>query len=302
MTGIKEQHVTYPEFYHLPNGNLLFFYRDGGSGNGDLMLNRYDVKTKTWTQVQDGWINGEGHRNAYWQVATDKLGTIHLSWVWRETPDVASNHDMCYARSKDEGKTWEKSNGEKYRLPITESTAEYACRIPQHSELINTTSMCADDMGNPYIITYWRPTNTTIPQYHLIYNNGTKWITRQIMNRKTPFTLSGGGTKRIPIARPQIVIDSNNGKTKAAIIFRDEERGNKVSAAVCDNLLNGKWSIHDLTVNSVGQWEPSYDTELWREQGLLDIFVQRVEQADAEHLIDISPQPVQVLEWKPVLK
>src|SRR5581483_2402754 len=52
MTGQQEQSVTYPEFYHLPTGNLLFLYRDGMSGNGNLMLNFYDVKTKQWTQLQ----------------------------------------------------------------------------------------------------------------------------------------------------------------------------------------------------------------------------------------------------------
>src|SRR6185436_18768627 len=58
MTGKKENNATYPEFYRLPDGNLLFLYRDGSSGNGNLMLNRYDTKTKQWTQLQDGWING----------------------------------------------------------------------------------------------------------------------------------------------------------------------------------------------------------------------------------------------------
>jgi hypothetical protein len=39
MIGHKENRVTYPEFYDLPGGGLLFLYRDGSSGNGDLMLN-----------------------------------------------------------------------------------------------------------------------------------------------------------------------------------------------------------------------------------------------------------------------
>ncbi|MGO8055575.1 BNR-4 repeat-containing protein, partial [Rhizobium leguminosarum] len=60
-------------------------------------------------------------------------------------------HDICYARSKDGGKTWEKSSGEKYQSPITAANAEYALRIPQKSELINQTSMFADAQGNPYI-------------------------------------------------------------------------------------------------------------------------------------------------------
>ena len=46
MVGKKESRVTYPEFHLLPGGDLLFFYRDGGAGNGDLILNRYDLKQR----------------------------------------------------------------------------------------------------------------------------------------------------------------------------------------------------------------------------------------------------------------
>jgi Neuraminidase (sialidase) len=57
---------------------------------------------------------------------------------------------MAYACSKDGGKTWQKTSGEKYQLPINASNAEYACKIPQNSELINQTSMVADQAGNPH--------------------------------------------------------------------------------------------------------------------------------------------------------
>jgi hypothetical protein len=299
MTGSHENKVTYPEFYRLPNGNLLFFYRDGASGNGNLMLNRYEVKTGKWEQVQNGWISGEGQRNAYWQVTTDALGTIHISWVWRETGDVATNHDMGYARSRDGGKTWEKSTGEKYSLPITEATAEYACRIPQKSELINSTSMSADDAGHPYIVTYWREEGATIPQYHLVYNDGKTWHVKQLSDRKTPFSLSGGGTKRIPISRPQIVVQSGKGISRAVVIYRDEERGAVVTASICNDLAKNVWTVKDLTTETVGQWEPSYDTELWLKKKVLHLFVERVEQGDGETTNKLEPQEVRVLEWKP---
>ena len=51
MTGIEEKTVTYPEFYNLPNGNLLFFYRSGASGRGNMVINSYDLKTRKW----DNW-------------------------------------------------------------------------------------------------------------------------------------------------------------------------------------------------------------------------------------------------------
>lgn len=76
MTGVDEGNVTYPEFYLLSGGDLLFAYRSGSSGRGNLVLNRYDVKTGRWHRVQDVLIDGEDKRNAYWQLYVDEQGTI----------------------------------------------------------------------------------------------------------------------------------------------------------------------------------------------------------------------------------
>ena len=105
MTGQEENKVTYPQFYNLPNGNLLFFYRSGTSGRGNMVINSYDLKSGNWSQLQRNLLDGEDKRSAYWQSSIDKQGVIHLSWVWRESWDVSTNHDMCYARSKDGGMT-----------------------------------------------------------------------------------------------------------------------------------------------------------------------------------------------------
>lgn len=299
MIGDKEDKVSYPEFYRLPNGGLLFLYRDGASGNGNLMLNRYNPVARRWMRVQDGLIDGEGLRNAYWQMAIDTRGTIHLSWVWRETPDVASNHDLCYARSLDGGITWQKSTGEKYNLPITMANAEYACKIPQHSELINQTSMFGDAAGHPFIATYWRESGQAVPQYHLVYNDGTHWRTNNLNFRKTSFSLSGAGTKSIPVSRPQIIAWQNRNMLAAAIIFRDAERGNKVSMAVSNNIGRAGWKVTDIINENVGSWEPTYDTELWKNKQVLDLFIQNVVQLDGEGRANLAPRPIKVLEWKP---
>ena len=55
------------------------------------------------------------------------------------------------------------------------------------------------------------------------------------MKRTLAFSLKGGGTKMIPIARPRIVVDGN----KACFVFRDAERGSKVSMAYTDDLRKG---------------------------------------------------------------
>ncbi|HEY4064954.1 MAG TPA: BNR repeat-containing protein [Puia sp.] len=297
MTGLHEDKVTYPEFYRLPDGGLLFLYRDGASGNGNLVVDRYDRGQQKWTQLQSDLIDGEGRRNAYWQACMDGKGTLHISWVWRESPDVSSNHDLAYARSTDGGRTWEKTSGEKYRLPITAATAEYACRVPDHSELINQTSMCADAAGHPYIATYWRPAGTTVPQYQLVWFDGRQWAAQAVTHRVTPFSLAGGGTKKIPISRPQVML-AGDGK-KAYLVFRDAERGDRASVAVCERFPRGAWAVRDLTTDSLASWEPSYDTDLWQARQELDLFVERVEQGDGESLTDTPPQMISVLEWKP---
>lgn len=299
MTGNKENRVTYPEFYRLPDGNLLFLYRDGASGRGNVMMNHYCIENQKWTRRQDAFIHGEGARNAYWQMCTDTKGTLHISWVWRESGNVATNHDMGYAKSEDGGKTWLKSDGEAYAMPITASTAEYAAMIPQGHELINTSGMCADGHGRPYIATYFRPKGSKIPQYHLIFHNGSNWITSQISKRTSPFSLSGGGTKRIPISRPRIVADSTGTTAKAYLLFRDTERGERVSVARCNDLSKLEWQIEDLTDHSVGMWEPSYDTELWKKSKVLNIYVQKVGQGDGETTEALPPTQISILEWKP---
>lgn len=292
MTGVDEGNVTYPEFYPLSGGDLLFVYRSGSSGRGNLVMNRYSLKEHKWTRVQDILIDGENKRNAYWQLYVDEKGTIHLSWVWRETWRVETNHDICYARSFDNGVTWYKTSGERYELPIKLSNAEYACRLPQNCELINQTSMSADAGGNPYIATYWREPNSDVPQYRIVWNDGKMWHQRQITDRQTPFTLKGGGTKMIPIARPRIVVEGG----EVFYIFRDEERGSRVSMAHATDVGTSKWTITDLTDFSVDAWEPSHDTELWKKQRKLHLFVQHTRQGDGERTAEIEPQMIYVLE------
>lgn len=292
MTGIDEGKVTYPEFYSLPGGDLLFVYRSGASGRGNMAINRYDVAAKKWTRVQDSLIDGEEQRSPYWQMYVDANGVIHVSWVWRETWLVETNHDMCYARSDDGGKTWLRSDGSLYSLPITAANAEYALRIPQNSELINQTSMTADAESHPYIVSYWRAQDSDVPQYRLIWHDGKDWHQQQISERREPFSLSGGGTKMIPISRPRIVADGG----RTAVVYRDRERGGFVTLATTTDTASGCWSHTDLTDFDVDAWEPSIDQELWKQRRQLHIFVQRTSQGDGEKVVATEPTPVCVLE------
>lgn len=280
MDGIEESRVTYPEFYSFPDGDLLFVYRSGSSGNGNMVMKRYGVKEKRWETLHENLIDGGGERNAYWQMCVDHQGVIHVSWVWRETNDVATNHDLCYARSLDGGRTWQRSDGTCYCLPIDEKNAEVIRSIPQNSELMNQTSMTADEEGNIYIATYWRDALSEVPQYRIVWNKGQEWKDSQVGKRLMPFTLKGGGTKMVPISRPVVLANDKD----VMIIYRDEERGSKVTIGITSDIENGKWTFQDVTDFSVEAWEPSYDPELWKKKRILHLYVQATYQGDGEKI------------------
>ena len=124
-----------------------------------MVMNRYDAASGKWSRAHDILIDGEGKRNAYWQMCTDSKGYRggYTCRAWRETWLVETNHDMClcpfyrFAAS-------DLAAQRRYRLspPITMATAEIAWPIPQKSELIEPTSMTTDLDRRPLIATYWR--------------------------------------------------------------------------------------------------------------------------------------------------
>ncbi|MBN1515126.1 BNR repeat-containing protein [Candidatus Sumerlaeota bacterium] len=111
--------LTYPRFIQTPSGDLLFGYRYGASGSGDIYLVDYDGATQLWSNRRQV-INRNGYysdslgsstsRNAYmnsWTFGPD--GNLHGTWCWRETAGGA-NHDLCHAFSDDGGVTWYNSD------------------------------------------------------------------------------------------------------------------------------------------------------------------------------------------------
>ncbi|MCX5684257.1 MAG: BNR repeat-containing protein, partial [Planctomycetota bacterium] len=125
MVGREEKSCTYPAFLRGAKNELLFTYRDGRSGNGSQILNVWDPKTHTWGRMLDQPLfSGEGKMNAYFRGPVQGPdGCFHVIWVWRNSPDCATNHDLSYARSRDLVH-WETSAGKPLALPITLKTGE----------------------------------------------------------------------------------------------------------------------------------------------------------------------------------
>ncbi len=294
ITATNENAVTYPEFYRFSNGDLLFAYRDGGSGNGNLVLNRYCVSTQHWARVQSNLIDGQGERNAYWQLHIGHNDEVLLSWVWRENPNVASNHDMCFARSNNGGITWENSKAEAYSIPIDVQKAEIVWPIAQNSNLINQTSMTSDKHGNVFICTYYKSVAGQNTNLQLIYNTGGEWKNSTITQRNLDFDLSGTGSRSIPISRPQVLVSDKNERTEIIVVYRDEEHGDQL-CLVRSSFPEFNWHFEVYNTGTLGRWEPSFDTGLWKRSKIIHLFYQHVGQGNNETSISMNAQKVGVI-------
>ena len=139
MVGTEENRTTYPHFMLTKEGELLYHYRDGGSGNGNEIYNIYNCETKTWKRLLDTPLtDGQGLMNAYQtQPKVMKDGWYHMYWVWRDTPDCSTNHDLSYMKSPDL-KNWYGAFGEKINMPATlDQNSLIVDPIPPKGGIIN---------------------------------------------------------------------------------------------------------------------------------------------------------------------
>lgn len=214
MTGDREKRVTYPTFFNGANGELFFMYRDGSSGNGDNLINAYDTKTQTWSRVGGkSLIDGEGLMNAYQcRPKLDRKGVFNIAWVWRDTGDIVTNHDVCYARTVGGSlDNWCGSDGSLFKLPITLTTAEIIDHVSVRSGLRNNVQLSFDAQDRP-MVTYvkYRPKDKSVTQIYVMRLEDSIWKRYQTTAWTDTDEFSGGGTigAKIRFASPAPCADS----------------------------------------------------------------------------------------------
>jgi len=292
MTGQTEGRVTYPQFVCGPHGELYFFYRDGASGNGSLCLNRYDAAKRSWAAVHHPLIDGLNRCNPYWwRPAVGADGAIHLAWCWRDRPDAETNHDICYARSDDGGRTWRRSDGKNQPLPITPDNAEVIEPVAPGSNLINQCSGAVDGNGRPHFVQYLND-SAGVPQYFHLWFDGSRWQNNQVSRRTEKFSIGGGGSLAIPISRPEIAISRSG---LVYVIARDAAVGGGIRLYRAAPPYRD-WTAIDLLKQDLGNWEPSYDLQRWSRDGILSLFVLPARQGNHEQTTDFPPQEAEILE------
>ena len=191
-----ERRMTYPIFLRGADGQLVFKYRDGGSGNGNEIYNIYDTATQRWRHLLDVPLtDGEGQRNAYFVgpvLGPDKL--FHIAWVWRETPMAETNHDLSYAQSRDLVH-WQKADGTPLPLPITLKTAEIVDPVPVEGGMINNNTVIGFDPAGAAMITFHKFDAAGNTQIYVTRREAKWWRIAQVSDwRGFRWDFRGGGS------------------------------------------------------------------------------------------------------------
>ena len=156
MVGENEGRCTYPVFMRGPGGELVYRFRDGKSGNGVDYYNQYDETSQTWRRLVDVPIlDGMDAMNAYARMPElGPDGRYHMVWMWRDTPDCATNHDISYASSPDLVH-WVAGDGSELPLPITvKARPSIVDPVAAGGGLINMCQSLGFDSQNRPVVSY----------------------------------------------------------------------------------------------------------------------------------------------------
>ncbi|MDR0609784.1 MAG: BNR repeat-containing protein [Planctomycetaceae bacterium] len=241
MTGNNEKYCTYPQFVTGTNEELFFTYRNGSSGNGNQIWNIYNHDSKKWNRLFDTpMFDGQGKMNAYFHgpvVGHD--GYYHICWMWRNTPDCSTNHDLSYVRSRDL-RHWENSNGKPVTLPISLQTGEIIDAAQPGEGLLNPAQTISFDTQNRIIISYGKyDADGNYQLYNARLEEG-KWKYYQTSDWKYRWDFKGGGTIIGEVSFGSIEIQDG----KLAQNFQHIKEG------------NGRWQLDEKTLKPIGNVPP----------------------------------------------
>lgn len=235
-----ERSVTYPEFVNRQDGSLVFSHRDGGSGDGVSYFNVYDESSGSWNRLIDeplfdGAAEGITYNSYFEGPELGPDGNFHLLWVWRESPDAATNSMLSYARSEDLI-NWTDAAGNPIEAPFRYGEGDIVDPIPSHSGLLNGNAKIGFDADDQIIVSYHKYDDDGASQLYAA-RPGTSaadepWDISQITDWEGRWEFGGWGTLifEIEMLGSEILDDGN--------IQVDFECFGDDNSVVIDNGLN----------------------------------------------------------------
>jgi len=196
MVGRDEKRCTYPKFMKNREGELIFHYRDGASGSGNEIYNIYSCETGKWSRLLDTPLtDGQGLMNAYQSQPTLMADNwYHVWWVWRDTPDCSTNHDLSYMKSPDL-KNWYSVDNEPLKLPATiDNRSLIVDPIPVKGGIINLAAKLCLDRNLKPVFAYHKYDTVGNLQFYVAERLKGKWISKQVTDWDYRWEFSGGGS------------------------------------------------------------------------------------------------------------
>lgn len=196
MVGTDESSVTYPAFLTLGTGQMLFRYREGGSGNGDWYWDIYDPKSHSWSRwLSKPLFGGTSTSISAYPVGPQKGpdGKYHMVWVWRDSSDASTNHDLSYASSPDL-RHWQAADGTPLTLPITlAQKAAVVDPVPVHGGLVNGQTRLGWDAQGRVTVSYLKYDADGNSQVYTARREGNAWKIYQTTSWSWRWAFSGTG-------------------------------------------------------------------------------------------------------------
>lgn len=251
--------TSYPMFLKT-NSGLMYWYREGVSGNGNVMAATWNGTA--WgapSQVISGTATGENpyiHHIGVERQNSANPGRIHLMWDWRESGASAdTNTDPSYAYS-DDGVTWYRTGGVQYTLPINHGTCEIAVDVPQGSGIHAMGGFDVDTNGLPHYSNVKYDAGGKTQIWH-VWFDGSSWQ-NQFVTTDLNYTMD----MSVPVASEEVarpsVVCTASGRT--LILWRTNysgRRGYLWCSDVTDGVPRPAFPLVDLEMY---YYEPTFDT------------------------------------------
>lgn len=211
MVGTNEAQVTYPQFFFDNSDHLIFAYRDGASGKGNYVFNRYDPNTRAWVRLLNTpLIDGSSADLSAYPVGPVRGpdGWFHLVWVWRDSADAATNHDLSYAKTQDLIH-WQNAAGQPLPLPIVYTSPEIVVDpVQAGGGMINNNTKIGFDAQQRVVLSYHK-NDAAGTQLFNARREGNSWALHKTSSWQTTWAFGGQGTLEFDIVVEPVAVQSN---------------------------------------------------------------------------------------------
>lgn len=184
MVGTDEDSVTYPNFFLDKKGDLMFSYRSGTCGNGNILVNLYNPEKNQWERYLEKslfeGVEADDDRAAYHHWVKDSNGDFHFVWMWRWTPMVETSHHICYASTPDL-KNWKNAAGATVTLPFRpDDPTVLVDGTPSMGGMHNSRFRIILTKGGEPVIGYLKYDEEGLTQLYLAKFINNEWVIKKI--------------------------------------------------------------------------------------------------------------------------